>query len=77
VFENNSKSTKGRKTAVWELAKQKWQEKRASPATYIFRIAILVGVTCHFFEIYIWSALKKMAGIGRGCVVDREFRNWE
>jgi hypothetical protein len=51
------------------LCKRKVAGECSSPATfvssttYIFRIAILLGVTCHFLEIYIWNVLKKMAGI--------------
>jgi hypothetical protein len=52
------------------LCKRKVAGECASPATlvssttYIFRIAILVGVTCHFFDIYIWNGFRNLAGIG-------------
>jgi hypothetical protein len=51
------------------LCKRKVAGENASPATfvssttYIFRIAISEGVTCHFFEIYIWSGFRNLAGI--------------
>jgi hypothetical protein len=60
------------------LCKRKVAGECASPATfsssttYILRIAILVGVTCHFLEIYIWNGLKKMAGIGVFLAIDNE-----
>jgi hypothetical protein len=41
-----------------------------SSTTYIFRIAIWMGVTCHFFEIYIWSVLRNMAGKGAVPAID-------
>jgi hypothetical protein len=50
-------------------AKEKWQENVnllplfMSASTYIFRIAIWMGVTCHFFEIYIWSGFSNLRQI--------------
>ena len=61
-----ARSTDSPDVSIFSCKKKKWRERMrllpllTSSTTYISRIAIWEGVTCHFFEIYIWNGFSSL-----------------